>query len=315
MAGDRPEKKVVRDIWMEEVGRRDDADVPPSVPLYLTLPGASGGDIAAMIAEGLVPLEENGAIADPEQLRIVAVEQSPAAVVELQGRFPGLKVLGQPLDSLLRSTGPLRFPEGRDERLCRAQVVNMDLNQSLGGAIEQGQLVFPALALVRKFAILHANEPHVDWTLCLTLDACIQGWDAAIDRKACQFLSSNFGVDADFAEAARTLLGNALYEAILHDPNDASLLDRSPEEQQHILMVLVPKRIAHDAHPLGWHVDTVENLRYGGGQNRARMVTWVLRFTWDERASHDSHAVYREALRLALSRRGTIDGRGRLSRP
>lgn len=315
MAGNRPEKKVVRGIWMEEVGRRDRADGPRAVPLYFTLPGASGGDIAAMIDEGLVPLEENGAIADPEQMRIVAVEQSPDAVVELQGRFPGLKVLGQPLDSLLRSTGPLRFPEGNDERLCRAQVVNMDLNQSLRGAVEQGQLAFPALALVRKFAILHAKEPHVDWTLCLTLDARIQGWQAAIDRKACRFLASNFAADEDFSDAAKALLGDALHESILRDPDNACVRDRSPEEQQHILMVLVPKRIAHDTHSLGWHVDTVENLRYGGDGDRARMVTWVLRFTWDERASDDSRAVYQEALRLALSRRGTIDGRGRLSRP
>jgi len=291
MAEERPEKQAVRGIWLAEVEERDSAEVSGSVPLYLTLPGARGGDIAAMIDRGLVPLEENGAISDPEQMRIVAVEQSPSAVVELQGRFPGLKVIEQPLSSLLRNTGPFRFPEGKDERFCRAQVVNMDLDESLRAVIEQGQLTFPALALVRKFALLHGKERQVDWTLCLTLDARIQGWNSAIE-----------------------LLGDVLHEVVAGDPDRARIRNRSADEQQRILMVLVPKKIAHDIHRDGWHVATVENLRYGGSEGHARMVTWVIRFTWDERSTSEPQSIYREALELALSRRGSIDVRGRVSR-
>jgi len=315
MAADRPEKKAIREIWLKEVEERDSAKPPVPVPLYFTLPGARGGDVAAMVERGLVPVEETGAISDPEQMRIVAVEQSPGAVVELQGRFPGLKVLEQPLTSLLRNTGPFLFPDGKHERFCRAQVVNMDLNETLRASIQQGQLEFPALALVRKFAMLHAKEPQIDWTLCLTLDARIEGWGAEIDKKVCRFLASNFSADQVFSDQAREVLGTELHGAIVDKPDGVNVRDRSVDDQQRVLMVLVPKKIAHDAHGHGWHVDTVENLRYGGADGRARMLTWILRMTWDDRATSEPQTVYHEALRLVLQRCGFIDHNGNLTRP
>ena len=79
-------------------------------------------------------------------------------------------------------------------------------------------------------------------------------------------------------------------------------------------MVLVPKRIAFDVHRDGWSVETTENIRYGGTDHRAPMVTWIMRFRWDARASTHPETVYREALASALLRCGQIDANGNLTR-
>ncbi len=314
MAAERPEKKTVRKIWVEEVEEHHGNAPPEPVPLYLTLPGARGGDIAALIEHDLITLTETGAIADAESMRVVAVEGSPDAVVELQGRYPGLKVLEQPLQGLLKSSGPFQFPQGDERKFCRAQVVNLDFDKSLRGAIEQGQLTFPALALVAKLAKLHGDDPHVDWTLCLTLSAYLEGWSEEVDVMACRFLSGNFRGDPEFSDLAEGLLGRDLHGLIVDSPDTVAIRERSPEEQQRFLMVLVPKRIARDIHVDGWRVETVENLRYGGSDDRAHMVTWVLRMTWDERATTEPAVLYQEALRGSLQRLGHIDPQGELCR-
>jgi hypothetical protein len=95
MAADRPEKATVRGLWVDEVQRV--ADGEHDVPLYLTMPGARGGDIQALIDAGVIDRTETTAIADPGRIRLVAVESSPQAVVELQSHFPGLKILQEPM--------------------------------------------------------------------------------------------------------------------------------------------------------------------------------------------------------------------------
>lgn len=311
MAAARPEKETVRKLWVEEVELADGSEPPEPVPLYLTMPGSQGGDIQALVDEGVIGLTETGAIADAELRRLVAVEHSPSAVVELQRRFPGLKILEQPLHSLLHSTSPITWPVGEHKTLFRAQVINLDLQTPLAGEVENGQLAFPVLALIRKLATLHAVPPYVDWTLCLTLHGEV-AWTEESERLACEFLASNFDLDSDFSAQAREVLGEELHRAICEDPATVGVRDLTAADQQRVLMVLVPKRIAFDAHREGWSVDTVENLRYGGTHRRAPMVTWVLRFQWDARASTQPDAVYRDALERALQRRGRIDAKGNL---
>jgi hypothetical protein len=314
MAEDRPEKKTIRGIWLDEIEEHNSMTPPDAVPLYLTLPGARGGDIAALIEHDLLERTETGAIADAESMRIVAVEGSPVAVVELQSRYPGLKVLEQPLHGLLKSAGPFQFPQGDERTFCRAQVVNLDFDKPLQAKVEQGQLTFPALALVAKLAKLHGADPQVDWTLCLTLCAYLEGWSEEVDRMACEFLAANFKADQEFSELAKGLLGEELHELIFNTPAAVAIRERCPEDQQRFLMVLVPKRIARDIHADGWQVETVENLRYGGTADRAHMVTWVLRMTWDERATTAPAALYQEALRGSMRRLGRIDPEGELCR-
>jgi hypothetical protein len=313
MAAERPEKQTIRGIWVDEVRRIVQAPSPQPVPRYLTLPGALGRDIEALSVGGVIQLTETGALANPERLEIVAVERSPEAVVQLNRRFPGLKILEQPIESLLRSTGPLNWPQGEHRNLFRAEVVNLDLDEPLKAEMDQGQLSFPVLGLIRKLSVLHAVAPPVDWTLCLTLHGEVI-WPEECDAPASRLLASNFQLDEDFANDARDVLGGELNDALQEDPPTVKFADLSRADQQRLLMVLVPKRIAFDAHRDGWKVDTTENLRYGGSQQRARMVTWVLRLTWDPRATTEPTTLYREALAAALDRRGHIDASGGLHR-
>jgi hypothetical protein len=313
MAQERPEKQTVRGLWVEEVKRVDAVGGPDDVPLYLTTPGEYGLDIQALIDAGIIERTETQAVADPERLRVVALESSPIAYVAFCRRFPGVKAIQTDLKSLLQSESLFRWP-GKDSRsVFRARVVNLDLNCALDATVESGQLAFPTLALVRKVGILHGEPNPLDWTLCLTLHGELN-WDTAGAEKACRFLADNFGRDTTFADDACEALGKDLFDRILADPSAASKRSFSPAEQQAMLMVIVPKQIAFDAHKFGWSVDTVQNLRYGGGHGRGRMVTWVLRFSWDARCSTEADVVYREGLARALSQRGKIDTAGNLTR-
>jgi hypothetical protein len=314
MAAQRPEKQAVRDLWVEEVRRLDSEQNEESgVPLYLTLPGRQAGDLHALIAAGLLEVTETTAIATPDATRVVAVEASAEAVIALNKEFPGLKILERRLEDLLKASSDMAWPSKSERRWFRAKVVNFDLTSSLHAQMRQGQLFFPALAMVAKVARLHAEEPCVDWSLCLTLNGGLS-WEAHVDHSVCQLLAGNFQEEPEYSDQARLVLGEQIHDAILDDPRAADLAGRSSEEQQRVVMALVPKCIARDAHRFGWHVDTVENLRYGGSGDAAPMVTWILRFTWDERASTQPMVVYREALRLALRRQGYIDGKGRVQR-
>jgi len=310
MAAERPEKITVHRLWVDEVRRV--ADTESDVPLYLTMPGARGGDIQALIDAGIIDLTETNAVAEPGKLRLVAVENSPQAIVELQKLFPGLKILQEPIHSLLHSDGLTSWPDGEHKRFFRARVVNFDLQCSLEASTKDGQLWFPILALIRKLAILH-SEPALDWTLCLTLHGQVS-WTVDRQKKAWKFLASNFGADETFGRQARDTLGDEIYDAICTEPNLLRIEKLGLVEQQKLLMVLVPKKIAFDAHTHGWRVDTVENLRYGGSQHRAPMVTWILRFAWDERAATEAPVVYHESLAQVLAYRGHINRTGRLHR-
>ncbi len=307
MAAGRPEKATVRGLWVDEVRRADGLPGSGEAPLYLTLPGAHGGDIDELIRAGVVTLAKNEAsIQNPEELRLVALENSPIAYVELRRRYPGLKVLQRDLRDVL---GGELWPEDKDRGYYRARVVNLDMNTPLKGAIEDGELLFPVLTLVRKLAVLHADPP-INWTLCLTLHGEVK-WNAACERQACRFLADNFARDETFAKHAVSTLGDEIFDLICNKPSKANLRNLSPTDQQRIMMVIVPKQIAFDAHTEGWAVDTVENLRYGGTRKRAPMVTWILRFSWDER---HADTLYREGLAQALAQRGHITAEGKLRR-
>lgn len=311
MAADRPEKATVRQLWVEEVARVDGTPDPGDVPLYLTTPGALGKDIALLIEHGILELEENEAVKEPEKLRLVAIENSLIARVELRKRFPGIKVLETDLRSVLKAENMMNFPDKSQRPLFRARVVNLDLEDPLEAEVADGQLRFPLLTLVHKIAVLH-TEPAVDWTLCLTMhgEAIWHGHSA---KKACDFLIANFERDATFAAQAQVTLGLDVFDAICTGRGRV-LKELERRDQRLVLMVLVPKRIAFDAHRYGWSVDTVENLHYGGAGNKAGMVTWILRFKWDERATTEADVLYGEALARILARRGHITARGLLRR-
>ena len=310
MDQERPEKRRVRTLWLEKL-RSYKAKYPnDTVPLYLTLSGAKGHDIQLLIQEGLIRLTEVGAIVTQDQGIAVAIESNSNAVLELQRRIPGLKILDQPFDSFMRSTRLTVFPQGEHIRLCRARVINLDLNEPVLFEDVDGELQFPPLQWIRKLCILHA-EIRLEWCLLLTLHGEVL-WEAAETKAVAEFLSENFSREPSFAAASMTMLGSELHGRIVSGTIPAAKRLESVEQQK-LLMAYVPKRIAHIAHEYGWRTETIHNLRYGGAEHRAPMVTWVIDFRWDARVSSKPEAIYRDSLKLVLAGVGYIAEDGTLS--
>lgn len=128
MAESRAEKVAVRNLWIESLSEADLMTRPEDSPLYLTLPGREGADVRLLADRGLVQLNEVGGVAIDDAGKVVAVERNSEAVLELQSRFPGLKIFDQPIENLLHSINPVAWPTGRDRVWCRAKVVNLDLD-------------------------------------------------------------------------------------------------------------------------------------------------------------------------------------------
>src|SRR5437764_1552784 len=165
MAEDRPEKRAMREVWLGLVEGHQIAAERSNVPLLLALPGAEGRDIDLLVERGVITLTETGAIAEDDFGKIVAVESSDDAYLALRHKYPGLNVLQQRVADLVRSPSPIAWPQGEHIQFCRARVVNLDLNEPLNIRTHQGQIVFPALAVVSKLAQLHARDPSVEWSL------------------------------------------------------------------------------------------------------------------------------------------------------
>lgn len=186
--------------------------------------------------------------------------------------------------------------------------MNLDLNSPLKASIDNRQVVFPVLAWIEKLCHIHAKPPQLDWTLCLTLHGALE-LNAAANSYANRFLCENLNRDPSFSKGCADFFGPELYGRTAGNQEiDFCSLDRADQEK--IIMVMVPKMIAEGAYSGGWRVRTKKNLRYGGGDH-APMVTWIVRFTWDEDAISEPDATYREALRDILSSAGvvTVDGK------
>jgi hypothetical protein len=308
MEEDRPEKRAVRELWTDLVTEVDSLGGPVPPPVYLTLSGASGKDIEILVARGLVHRTETGAIDAQDQHKFVAVESNSNAVLALQKKFPGLKILEVPFANLVRSASPTAWPDKQDKEFCRARVINLDLNDILGSADQEGQIVFPLLSLVRKLGQLHGLPPRLDWHLCLTLHGEIH-WSEEVGLAMQEFLTENFDREPEFAAAAHELLGDTLFAQVTsRSLKDLRALKVS--DQQKVLMVLVPKKIQQLVLDQGWRLVTPRNLRYGGTGGRAPMVTWILRFVWDSRTSGTPSAVYCDGLRGVLANVGQIAADG-----
>jgi hypothetical protein len=302
----------MRSLWADEYARvrttrRDGGFVRP---LLLAMPGFEAGDIQALIDRGLVELAENDAIAEADAMRIAAIESDLAAVASLKDRFPGMRVIPGTVANALRSEAGATYPVGNDKQVLRADIVNLDLIKPLAARFTGQQLEFPILKHVQKLAQLHADAPRVEWTLCLTVHGEVN-WDPPARDAVCRFLSENCTREPAFAEAMRALLGDQASDAIVgRRPDDLPLED--VVMQQLMLMVCVPKRILSDVHAQGWALRCRHNIRYGGIEQRAPMVSWIIDFVEDPRGSTEPDALYRECLRGVLDNTARIDGEGQL---
>lgn len=285
--------------------------LPPNTPLYLTLCGPEARDIKLLIERGLISRTEVGGIAEEDLHKIVAVEKDPESVLLLQRQLPGLKIIERPLQDFLRLGSMLAWPDRTDRNTCRAKVVNLDFEQSMEARVDQEQTTFPVIRLIEKLGRLHAERPQIDWTLCLTLNSTIS-WSAEISAGVQSFLAENFRADSTFASGCRSFLGESLYDGILSsDALDFSEL--SVDLQQRVLMAFVPKQISHSVLGQGWRVETERNLRYGGQQHHAPMVSWIFNLVWDSRATSQPSALYAESLARILSGAGKVDDDGSIS--
>lgn len=311
MAEDRPEKQRMRALWADAYERAKDARPGPAPqPRLLAMPGLAAGDIQVLIDRGLVEVTETTAIAAAELPNIAALESNLAAIAALKNRFPGMRIIRDTVRNALHSEAGAIYPVGDHKLLLRADMVNLDLNQPLVARFVGTQLEFPVLRYVQKLAQLHADAPRVDWTLCLTLHGEVH-WEAAAREAVCRFLAENCAREPAFADAMRGLLGEEAYAAIR-----AVLPDNLPLDdfhmQQLLLMVCVPKRILNDVHTQGWALTCRHNVRYGGADRRAPMVSWIIDFVEDARGATEPDALYRECLRAVLDNTASIDGEGQL---
>lgn len=301
---DRPQKQAIRRLWLDEVRRVKDQSREDDIPLYLTLPGEEGKDIQILAEAGVISLTPVHGISTSDKGKIVAVESSSEAILKLQEKFPGLKIVRAPIQSLLRGDNPMRWPEGEDEKLCRARVVNLDINQPLLAIEERRQIAFPLLEQVRKFAVIHSVPRPVNWLLLLTIHAECP-WTGSVGIGVQEFLRENCEREPKFGEKLMVLLGEDLFERIQRlEVGDFSKL--SKEQQQRILLAFVPKKIVSLVQQQCWFVRSHWGFRYGGRQRQAPMAAWALGFTADTRATRTPDAVYRESLRGLLKRLGEI---------
>ncbi|MFL5872994.1 MAG: hypothetical protein ACJ75T_05920 [Solirubrobacterales bacterium] len=315
MTEERPEKDAMRTLWAECVSDIDDNPVvdedSPPPPLYLSLCGAKGLDILKLVEHGIVARTETGAIEERDLGKVVAIEVDPNAAHELRETFSGLDVLDRRLEDLLSMPSDMAWPERKMRRVLRSRVVNLDLNTSLAARIKQNQLHFPVVKMVEKFAVLHAQDPQVNWSLCLTLHADLALDSGAIGRIS-SFLAENFKKEEVYAAASEGLLGSDLYEMLSEGKcPDGAFDDLEPSDVQNLLMALIPKRIISDTHRLGWKVTTRRNLRYGADPV-APMVSWILDFDWDPRGSSAPQELYSECLEKAVASVEEIDSDGNL---
>jgi len=315
MTEERPEKDTIRQLWAECVkavaAEDDSADDELHPPLYLSLCGAKGLDILKLVEHGVVARTETGAIAEADLGKVVAIESDPDAALELREEFSGLDVLDRKVEDLLSMPSDMAWPDKKLRRVLRSKVVNLDLNSALAARIKQNQLHFPVVKMIEKFAILHGQDPHINWSLCLTLHADL-ALDAGALGRISSFLAENFKKEEIYAAATSGLLGTDLYEQLSRGKcADDVFNDLEPVDIQNLLMALIPKRIISDTHRLGWKVTTRRNLRYGA-EPAAPMVSWIIDFEWDPRGSSAPQELYSESLGGAVATLEEINSDGEL---
>jgi hypothetical protein len=303
----RAAKDSMRKMWvelvLEEVPTADD-----EVPLYLTLSGAEGLDVAALVAAGVIEVTETGAIAEKSAGLIVAVESSSKAEVAIKTKFPGLEVINAPIQSVMSGLGQTRYPIGDPLRAAKATIINLDFNQSLEVLTRNDQLDLWLIQLLKKVAQVHADPDPTRWFLLLTLN-CTINWDQAASLLVAMYLRANALSSSSFATHLRSLVGEGHYNEI-QDDDSIDFRNWPSDDQQKLLLAFVPKRIAFETHHHGWVVRTRNAVRYGGEANTAPMASWILEFVPDKRASSVKHQLYTESIELCIRTTQVIDADG-----
>jgi hypothetical protein len=293
---DRPAKTAIRNKWLEILQAVNAVDSPH--PIYLTLPGAEGKDIQLLIDEDLIRLTETGAIDPRSSNYCVAIENSPSAVLALQKRFPGLRILEQNVQSILRGESLLQYPERGEHRVsCQAHIINLDLQATLTGEMSEGDALFPVIRWIEKFAALQSEcDHHNEWHLLLTLNATVE-WSAEVCQWVSDFVRDNLTNEATFSVSATNLLGEQLTGDITRGET-IEFTQLSLADRQTFLLVLVPKTISHFLCSRSWEIETKLNASYMGS-NDAPMVTFIFRIA-KARRNRRGAQLYSESVSQSL---------------
>ncbi len=311
MADNRPAKQTVRNLWLEIALSLDKTYGNDEVPLYLTLPGAHALDLKLFAEKGLIQFTETGSLASTSMRKVIAIEKNAQSAYALQKTIPGLKIVEQDFRSFIVGESLLKFPKGDYEKYCCARIINLDLNTSLRHSVENTRVQFPVLTWVTKVCQVHTSKrPDEDWYLYLTLDSRID-WPEFVSNEIAGFLNDNFRHSNELKESCRMLYGLELYNQII-DGYPVNFANLQSEEQQKVLMLVVPKKLSQLVHAYGWRIQTLTNLRYGGQNNNAHMVTWIFAFKADSRATSAPNEVYLDCLKSILSSAGFISDDGKI---
>jgi hypothetical protein len=313
MAQGRPAKNTVRQWWLDRVRLRRGSARDRKEVLYLTLPGKEGLDVELLIDSGLIELAEAGPIKVTNPPQIVAFERNLEAYGALRRKFPGLTVRQGDLTDSVGGTAPDVHSKADLRKFARAAVVNLDFTQPWR-CTDEG--LNPLLTTVGKFAARHegrkvggAYEAAMDWSLCLTLNACLMG-SPQEHLVELDFLSDQ---TSGLIELESIMEG---LEVGLDDLRGGSsvLAEASSRPAQQILSLLVPLRLINMLISHGWYVRCLKSAAYGGEGETAAMVTFVfdieahpLVLSQPGKVSLDCRRLIAESL-VRIAEDGTVTG-------
>lgn len=309
MNEDRAEKRTVRNLWVSVAKKKwNSIDSTLRAPFYVTLSGREGKEIDLLIKEGLIRTNETGSILEEDIEKVVAIENNAEAVLHLQRKHPGLKILERDFANLLRGNRATSLPTGDDKKICQAAIINLDLNAPLNPQ-KQGDRSsdFPLVEIVKKIALLQADLAR-SWTLFLTIHAEAR-WTKSTCEEVQIFFKENFKLCNRFAEKCRVFWGDRLFESICTEET-FECEHLSIEDQQKLLMVFFPKKLSSLIHNLGWRLEFHYNLRYGGTKQRAPIVTWLIDLNWDNRKNTAPVKIYIESINNVFCGVGRIEEDG-----
>lgn len=311
MNSKRPQKQSVRKMWLDEIKDIDKKYSDSEYPLYLTLPGAEGYDIQMLIDQGLINLTESKSISEKHLKKIIAVESSNKAILNLQKKFPGLRIEKQNLQNILKGSGLESWPKGKEKNIFCSHIVNLDFDSSIKYDYKNGAITFKELEWIYKICLIRSNKGLKKWKLFLTFNASISNWDENVFNYIKNFIHENIKNEKEFSDQCKVLFGEKLFY-VFNSENKIEDYEFNHEDCQKILMIFVPKFLSNKLHINGWTLKTKINLYYGGLSETAPMVTWIINFNYDEKKLSTPKLIYKESILSIFDKVGYIDKNGKI---
>lgn len=312
MNSKRPQKQSVRKLWLDEIKDLDKKYADSEYPLYLTLPGEEGYDIQMLIDQGLINLTENKkSISEKHLKKVIAVESNNGAILNLQKKFPGLRIEHQNIQNILKGSGLESWPNDEEKEIFCSHIVNLDFDGSIKYDYKNGAIIFKELEWIYKICLIRTNEGLKNWKLFLTFNANLSNWDVEVFDYIKNFIFDNIKHEKHFSDQCKELFGEKLFPVFNNEDNIEDY-EFTHKESQKILMIFVPKFLSNKLHVNGWTLKTKINLYYGELPETAPMVTWIINFNYDESKLSTPKLIYKESILSIFDKVGYIDKSGEI---